>query len=89
MKSILQKNKKCYICGTTYGLELHHVIHGTSNRKNSDREGLVIWLCWSHHKEVHEQNPALDDYLKRIAQTEYEKTHTRDEWRKVFGKSWL
>lgn len=28
MKSIIQKEKECYLCGTTKGLENHHCVHG-------------------------------------------------------------
>ena len=31
----------------------------------------------------------FDDFLKRWAQTEYEKTHTRAEFMEIFGRSWL
>jgi hypothetical protein len=88
MKSIMQKSKKCYICGTTYGLEEHHCIHGTSNRKNAEKTGLKVWLCWEHHRMVH-SDPWLDLQVKKEAQQKFEETHTREEFRQIFRKSWL
>ena len=91
MKSILQDRKECLICRTTQNLECHHCIHGTANRKIADREGLWIWLCRMHHTGslgVH-NNRELDLKVIRYAQEKYEETHTREEWRELFGKSWL
>lgn len=48
--SIIQKEKCCYFCGRTTNLELHHVFEGTANRKLSDEDGLVVWLCYDHHR---------------------------------------
>ena len=76
------------MCGTTRGLHEHHVIHGTLNRKNSERTGLKVWLCYEHHEHVH-KNAIADIGLKRYAQIEFEKSHTREEFREIFGKSYL
>ena len=64
------------------------MIHGTSNRKNSERTGLKVWLCYEHHEYVH-RNRLADLNLKAFAQTEFEKAHTREEFRQIFGKSYL
>lgn len=92
MQSVIQKEKRCYVCGTTYGLHDHHIFHGTSNRKNSEKYGLKVWLCGLDHnlsnKGVH-FNKELDLELKQLAQEVFEQEHTRDEFRAVFGKSWL
>lgn len=50
MDSIIQVNKECFFCGTTYGLESHHVFGG-ADRPVSERFGLKVWLCHSHHNE--------------------------------------
>ncbi len=91
MKSILQKNKECFVCKTTYGLEEHHVCFGSANRKQSEKYGLKVWLCAEHHRGnsgVH-FNKELDLSIKRFAQSEFEKTHTREEFIQIFGKSYL
>jgi hypothetical protein len=93
MDSILQKNKECFVCKTTYGLECHHVCYGTANRKQSEKYGLKVWLCHEHHTggraSVH-FNKELDMHLKKLAQRQFEKkVGTREEFRRIFGKSYL
>lgn len=51
MKSILQEEKKCYMCGTTNWLEEHHIFGG-ANRKKSEKYGLKVWLCHNCHNEA-------------------------------------
>lgn len=92
MKSILQKDKECFVCRTTQNLAEHHVIYGNANRKMSEKYGLKIWLCNYHHNMSDEGihfNKSLDLEVKKIAQAEFEKTHTREEWHSIFGKSYL
>lgn len=91
MKSILQKEKECFFCHSTQNLELHHCIHGVANRKIADREKLVVYLCREHHTGNHgvHHNRELDLQLIRLAQSKYEETHTREEFRQIFGKSYL
>lgn len=58
-------------CRREYGLEIHHVWFGTANRKHSDEDGLIVWLCRDCHRGshgVHGGNKALDDQLKRLAE---------------------
>ena len=92
MKSALQSEKECYLCKSQQGLERHHCLHGTANRKNAERRGLTVWLCQAHHRGnsgVH-MDSKIDTYFKRLAQTFYEQNiGTRDEFRREFGKSWL
>ena len=92
MKSIIQNEKVCYVCGTTYNLQDHHVIFGTSNRRNSEKYGLKVWLCQNHHTGsagVHFNKP-LDLHLKKLAQAKFETEYgDRNEFRRVFGKSYL
>lgn len=92
MDSIVQKNRECLVCKDINNLHLHHCIYGTANRKNSDKYGLTVWLCYRHHNgsnySVH-FNKTLDLKVKQLAQEAFEKTHTREEFRAIFGKSWL
>ena len=44
IKSILQTERTCLICGSPQ-TETHHVFFGTSNRKISDRDGFIAFLC--------------------------------------------
>lgn len=89
-KSIISNEKKCYICGSPY-VHLHH-IYPSGNRKISDKNGFTVYLCPKHHNMSNEGvhfNKALDLYFKQICQMEYEKTHSRDDFRKLIGKSYL
>lgn len=92
MKSIIQSNKECYVCKTTFGLHDHHIIFGTANRKKSEKYGLKVWLCQEHHTGqtgVH-FNKALDLKLKKIAQRNFEKIQgSREQFLKEFGKNFL
>lgn len=92
-KSIIQKEKKCFICGTTRNLEKHHMIHGWANRKLAEKRGLWCWLCNCHHtggETSPHRNSEVDLYLKRIAQTAYEgEIGTRKQFIDEFGKSFL
>ena len=89
MKSIIQDEKKCMVCGSPY-VELHHIIHGTANRKLSDKYGLTCWLCREHHTGntgVHfDKNFDLE--LKKYAQHRFNEEYEED-FRTVFGKSYL
>jgi hypothetical protein len=92
MKSIIQTEKECYVCHTTYNLQDHHIIYGTANRKQSEKYGLKVWLCQEHHTGscgVH-FNKDLDMHLKKLAQMHFE-AHigARNEFIRVFGKSYL
>jgi hypothetical protein len=80
----------CFICGK-YGLVDKHHIFGNAYRKKSEEYGFIVPLCRMCHTEkggVH-QDWGKNLHLKQIAQTEFERTHTRDDFRQTFGKSYL
>lgn len=89
MKSIIQIERQCFVCGSPY-VEEHHVIHGVANRKLSEKYGLKVWLCPLHHRDskygVH-FDKEFDEELKKFAQTKFEETYDMD-FREVFGKSY-
>ena len=92
-KSILQRNKACYICGTTLNLQLHHIFYGTANRKLSDADGCVVYLCLNHHtgaQGVH-HNRMLDLTIKAKCQIEWQRQNNKtvDDFIKRYGKSYL
>lgn len=94
MKSIVQDldNPKCFVCGKTVGLELHHMMHGVANRRLATRYGLVCWLCKTHHTGqygVHSGNTNVDRELQRVAQTRFEEIHGHAKWMEVFKKNYL
>jgi hypothetical protein len=98
-KSILKSRKGvCYLCSILYDnhskqyTEEHHIMFGSGQRELSEADGLKVDLCRNHHKEgpeaVH-NNKEMRELLCRIAQTEYEKTHTREEWKARYKKNYL
>jgi hypothetical protein len=96
MKSILQKEKQCLVCGNTQ-VEEHHVIYGTANRKLSEKYGLKVWLCNKHHTAslyldkstaVH-FNKVFDEKLKKMAQRKFEEVYPELDFLKVFGRNYL
>lgn len=92
MKSMIQNEKECFVCKTIYNLHNHHIFYGTANRRLSEKYGLKVWLCGNHHNLSNEGvhfNRKLDLYIKKIGQAAFEKTHTREEFMKIFGKNYL
>lgn len=91
MKSILQRDKVCYLCGRKYGLEKHHCLAGVANKPLSEKYGLWVWLCHNCHTGTDgaQYDPAKNLLLKRDAQFEFERTHSRAEWMQIFRKNYL
>ena len=91
MKSIMQDDDRCYVCGRRAGLEIHHVLGGVANRKLSEKYGLKVKLCKGCHtgKGGAQYEFELNQRLKREAQEAFEKIHSHDEWMQVFRKNYL
>ena len=92
-EEMIRAEKKCFLCGITQGLELHHICFG-ADRKVSDKLGLTVWLCAEHHRGDYSphHNKEFDLELKRLAQAEFLKTHSMAEWMDVkagIGKNYL
>ena len=92
MKSVLQETKECYICHCTNCLEDHHIFFGTSNRKQSEKRGLKVWLCGKDHRhgpKAAHKNRGTDLMLKQMAQAYYEQyIGDRKQFITEFGKSY-
>lgn len=92
-KSIIQENKECYVCGRTDLLHLHHIFFGSANRKLSDQDGCICWLCMPHHlgKNGVHFNPDLDARLKKECQIAWMRTNEKsvEEFRFRYGKNYL
>ena len=79
---------RCYVCGSTELLELHHIFHGTANRRISDKYGCVCFLCKYHHTGKY--GHGLDLSLKRLCQSAWEdRFGDRTKFIEVFGRSYL
>lgn len=93
VRSLLQRNKACYICGTTLNLHLHHIYGGTANRKLSDADGCVVYLCQGHHTGAHgvHFNKKLDLSLKMKCEQAYLKHYNKtiDDFIQRYGKNYL
>lgn len=98
MNSIIQKDKEtCFLCGEKANfqdgnLEEHHCFGGP-NRKHSERYGLKVYLhAFKCHREgpiaVH-KNKTSRLFVQIEAQKAFEKTHTREDFMRIFGKNYL
>ena len=77
----------CIICGARKD-HLHEVFFG-ANRQKSMKCGFVIPLCSEHHNEMH-RNRDWQEYWHVKGQEYWERSvGTREEFIKVFGKSYL
>ena len=85
---------KCWLCGKVGAMERHHIFGG-SNRKKSEEYGLVVLLCGD---TCHRNGPraahqcaetALE--LKKYGERKwmYDHESSTDDFRAVFGKSYL
>jgi hypothetical protein len=82
--------RRCHLCGSTWYVEKHHVFSGPY-RKASERHGMTVDLCATCHRGplgVH-QDAEANRRLKREFQGIFEQTHTRQEFREIFGKSYI
>ena len=89
--SILNNLDKCFFCGKPREA-IHEVYFGTANRKISIKNGFCVGLCHAHHNMSNQGvhfNKDNDLELKRTYQKEYEKTHSREDFIKLIGRSYL
>lgn len=91
-KSILDNERRCYKCGVRTNLHRHH-IYGGANRNRSEYFGCWVYLCAHHHNMSNEGvhfDRSFDIDLKEDCQERWEENYgSREEFRAVFGKSWL
>lgn len=94
MRSIINDEKKCYVCGVTNNLHLHHIMFGR-NRKKADEDGLTVYLCWFHHEGtdgIHGLNGhKLDMKLKQIAEKRWCEFYNKtiEQFIKRYGRNYL
>lgn len=92
-KSIIQKDKECFITKSTYNLHEHHVFEG-SCRQLSEKYGLKIWLRADWHNMsdygIH-FNKKLDLKVKKeVQKTAMQKYNwTTEDFIRIFGKNYL
>ena len=93
IRSLLQRNEACYICGTTLNLHVHHIFYGTANRRLSDEDGCVVYLCQRHHTGlagVH-HNRKIDLTLKARCEQAWLKHYNKtiEDFIARYGKNYL
>lgn len=90
-KSILQKERVCYICGGVNGLERHHIFGGVANRPISERLGLWVYLCHECHTGQNgaQYDKAKNLKLKQDAQRAFEIENPRSLWMELIRKNYL
>lgn len=78
------KSGICECCGQ-YSKRLDpHEVYGGSNRKRSIKYKFVKLICPKCHS-----NEAIINQLRIDTQKEFEKEHTREEFIKIIGKSYI
>lgn len=78
------KSGICECCGK-YSKRLDpHEVYGGSNRKRSIKYKFVKLICPKCHS-----NEAIINQLRIDTQKEFEKEHTREEFIKIIGKSYI
>lgn len=81
----------CYFTGTA-PVERHHIFGGV-NRKNSEKYGFIVPLRPDIHPNgvyAGQSAKLIDLKLKTMAQEYFEREYgTRDDFRRIFGKSYL
>jgi len=93
-KSIItDRMDQCLVCDSYQNIQIHHIF-GAANRDNSTKYGLIVPLCMYHHTgsnlSVHGKDGAkLNQELHELGQKAFEWNHTREEFRQIFGKSYL
>lgn len=76
----------CYLCGRV-AQQMHHIFNGPERAK-STADNMIIPVCAGCHDRIH-KDAKLRRELKAIGQRAYERSHSREEFRERYGKSYL
>ena len=90
--SLLDNERRCYICGTTLNLHRHHIYPGAFRNK-SEQYGCWVYLCFDHHVGNHgihttPEGQAYARQLKAICQQEFERIHGHEKFMKIFKRNY-
>lgn len=91
--SLMQNEKKCYVCETKQNIHIHEVYFG-KNRQKSIEDGCCVYLCGKHHNQSNEGvhfNHELDMKLKREMETTWLKHYNKtiNEFIERYGRNYL
>lgn len=84
---MINDERRCYICGRTGALQIHHTLHGC-RRKKADEFGLTVYLCPDCHRRLHDHGEHDRD-LQKIGQRYFESKYGHDLFMEEFGKNYL
>ena len=86
-RSILTEDlKTCNICKKDRQ-DLHEIFEG-ARRISSIKYNMVIPLCRCCHNKIHTDRK-LSLYFKKLCQNEFEKENSREEFIRIFKRSYL
>lgn len=92
MKSIIQKDKECYVCGVTFPIHEHHIFGG-NKRKLSEKYGIKVFLCWNHHEGTYgvhgRDGKELAEKLHKLGQEAFEEAYPDLDFLEIFGKNYI
>lgn len=80
----IKKSGVCEYCKKHSDRLDPHEVYGGSNRKRSIENNFVALIC----RKCHHNEKVIADLRIRY-QKEFEKTHTREEFIKIIGKSYI
>lgn len=78
---------KCCICGSSKSVEINEIFEG-SYRSLSIKYGMITPFCQLHHNAFHNDR-LMNLYYKAMFQKEFEKTHSQEEFIKIFKKNYV
>ena len=91
--SLIQKDKRCIVCGTTLNIHTHEVFFG-KNRKKSIEDGCCVYLCGKHHNQSnegvhfsHDLDLKLKIAMEKAWLKEYDKTI--EDFIERYGKNYI
>lgn len=89
VKSIIQAERRCFLCRAVVGLDEHHLLEG-AYKKIAEKLGLKIYLCRRCHKAVQENEENMQK-LRELGQLKAMKHYkwTADQFRGVTGRNFL
>ena len=78
---------KCCNCGSKTGIEKNEVFEG-SYRQTSIRYGMVCPFCETCHTQFH-NDIMFNLFYKVMFEKEFLKTHSKEEFIKIFGQDYI
>lgn len=87
---ITDERHKCYLCGSTRFIEIHHIF-SNANRGKSTKYGLVVPLCRNCHRGsngVHHNYSKMLE-LRKIGQQAFMEKYLELDFLEIFGRNYL